>query len=1099
MIARLARLCGRHFSARSEVRGWGAHSGYYSRQGSDAPADAPLDHAAQRRLDDLRRAADSAAGSPAAQNDYYRALLSPGAGPAQAPLVVARIEQGAHAADLATLHVYLRALMECKAPAERAAQRLVELLKAQPELVARLTGGSGGPSGYEKVLERLAQTKDLAPPREAAQAQEPADDDGNADGYAGRKKTEFSEGSAENPVHVIVREKGEGVVWSGVKWLVSTLLYAFCILTVIDVALESSGVMKARDRVKEFTPEELTTDVRFADVQGCEEAKEELQDLVQFLRKPQDFAEVGGRLPKGVLLTGPPGTGKTLLARAVAGEAGVPFFFMSGSEFDEIYVGVGASVTGDTPVLVRDARAGARMVEIGPYVDRHYAGDREGFVVPVAGVEALGYEGGPTMAGCAWTTVRQVYRHRVDAVYEIQYLGHTVRTTGDHSVFVCAGREIRAVQARDLRVGDVLVEMPFGGGPARAAEAQPADATLPVCAPGADGALRRRIRAECRAHGVAEHVVAGPALAWLCGICVARGEPALGDRLRLRFGGAEAELAQRVSEAVRDVFGAAPGMTKYHAAEAEVKTLVECPAPVAQFFERVCGSSVEGNGRIPEFMWTGPARLYQAFLDGCALGSGAKRAAGGAVAVSSFDRGLLRELGWLASMHRARPTLRPAADGSASWTLEILPPQHAGASQKSQKSQRAAIESIRRVPFDGYVYDFCGCDNEAFFGGDSAVLLHNSKVRSLFSAARKRAPSIVFIDEIDAIGSKRSARDQTYMKQTLNQLLVDLDGFAQTEGVIFMAATNFPEVLDPALTRPGRFDRIVQVPLPDVRGRAAILRKHAEKIQLASDVDLGVVARGTPGFSGAELQNLLNLAAIEASKQRARSVTSRHLDFAKDRIIMGSERKSAVITPENKLLTAYHEGGHTIAAMYTPGALPLHKVTVMPRGHALGVTVQLPESDRESVSRQEYMAEIDVCMGGRAAEELVFGPDKVTSGCSSDLQRATRVATAMVSQFGMSEKVGLVAYSEEQQARLSVEGKRAIEDEVRAVNRASNARVTKLLQERREELDRLAHALVEFETLDKNEIERAVKGLPIERSDGADDRGGSPRQPKTQQ
>ncbi|KAJ2788529.1 i-AAA protease yme1, partial [Coemansia guatemalensis] len=330
----------------------------------------------------------------------------------------------------------------------------------------------------------------------------------------------------------------------------------------------------------------------------------------------------------------------------------------------------------------------------------------------------------------------------------------------------------------------------------------------------------------------------------------------------------------------------------------------------------------------------------------------------------------------------------------------IWPAQHTAASAvDALQHRKATIESIERVAYSGYVYDFCGCDSEAFFGGNNPVLLHNSKVRKLFSAAREKSPSIVFIDEIDAIGSKRNPRDQTYMKQTLNQLLVDLDGFAQTEGVIFMAATNFPEVLDPALTRPGRFDRIVQVPLPDVRGRAAILKKHSEKIQLSGDVDLNIVARGTPGFSGAELQNLLNLAAIEASKQRAKSVNNRHLDFAKDRIIMGSERKSAVITPENKLATAYHEGGHTLAAMYTPGAMPLHKVTVMPRGHALGVTVQLPEADRESVNKQEYLAQVDVCMGGRAAEELVFGLEKVTSGCSSDLRQATRVSTAMVSQF----------------------------------------------------------------------------------------------------
>lgn len=214
------------------------------------------------------------------------------------------------------------------------------------------------------------------------------------------------------------------------------------------------------------------------------------------------------------------------------------------------------------------------------------------------------------------------------------------------------------------------------------------------------------------------------------------------------------------------------------------------------------------------------------------------------------------------------------------------------------------------------------------------------------AAARAKAPSIVFIDEIDAIGSKRNPKDQSYMKQTLNQLLVDLDGFSQTEGVIFIAATNFPELLDKALVRPGRFDRLVNVPLPDVRGRIEILKHHMKKIQVSEEVDVSVIARGTPGFSGADLANLVNLAAIQASRENSKKVTSRHLEHSKDKIIMGAERRSAVITEESKRLTAYHEGGHALVAYYTPGAMPLHKATIMPRGAALGMTVQLPEMDK---------------------------------------------------------------------------------------------------------------------------------------------------------
>jgi ATP-dependent metalloprotease len=220
----------------------------------------------------------------------------------------------------------------------------------------------------------------------------------------------------------------------------------------------------------------------------------------------------------------------------------------------------------------------------------------------------------------------------------------------------------------------------------------------------------------------------------------------------------------------------------------------------------------------------------------------------------------------------------------------------------------------------------------------------------IIAAARAKAPSIVFIDEIDAIGSKRNPKDQSYMKQTLNQLLVDLDGFSQTEGVIFIAATNFPELLDKALVRPGRFDRMVNVPLPDVRGRIEILKHHMKKIQVASEVDISVVARGTPGFSGADIANLVNQAAIQASRENCKEVNLRHFEFSKDKIIMGAERKSAVITEENKILTAYHEGGHALVAHYTPGAMPLHKATIMPRGTALGMTVQLPEMDKVSLS-----------------------------------------------------------------------------------------------------------------------------------------------------
>ncbi|ORX62136.1 ATP-dependent metallopeptidase Hfl [Hesseltinella vesiculosa] len=504
-------------------------------------------------------------------------------------------------------------------------------------------------------------------------------------------------GNKGNPIYVVVEEGRKFMVWKVLRWIGVTVTYAFCILTILSLALENSGLLKTTTSQMEYEPISQQT-VKFEDVQGVDEAKQELEEIVQFLKNPQKFTELGGKLPKGVLLTGPPGTGKTMLARAVAGEANVPFFFMSGSEFDEMYVGVGAR-----------------------------------------------------------------------------------------------------------------------------------------------------------------------------------------------------------------------------------------------------------------------------------------------------------------------------------------------------------------------------------------------RVRELFAAARAKAPSIVFIDEIDAIGSKRNPKDQSYMKQTLNQLLVDLDGFSQTEGVIFIAATNFPELLDKALVRPGRFDRHVTVPLPDVRGRMQILKHHMKNISFAGDVDVSVIARGTPGFSGADLANLVNQAAIQASREGSRQVMTQHLEFAKDKIIMGAERKSAVITEENKRMTAYHEGGHALVAYFTEGAMPLMKCTIIPRGSSLGMTVQLPEMDKDSYSKKEYLAQIDVCMGGRVAEELIYGTENVTSGAYSDIIKATEIAKRMVRSYGMSDKVGPVSHDDEDMQTLSTETKLLIESEIKDLVQDGEARAKLILITHREELDRLAKALVEFETLTREEIIDVMAGKPVSR------------------
>ncbi|KAJ6596891.1 ATP-dependent peptidase [Mycena vulgaris] len=379
-----------------------------------------------------------------------------------------------------------------------------------------------------------------------------------------------------------------------------------------------------------------------------------------------------------------------------------------------------------------------------------------------------------------------------------------------------------------------------------------------------------------------------------------------------------------------------------------------------------------------------------------------------------------------------------------------------------------AVAGEAGVPF----FFASGSDFEEMFVGVGA-----KRVRELFAAARKKDRAIIFIDELDAVGGKRSSRDQQYMKQTLNQLLVEMDGFQQTEGIIVIAATNFPESLDQALVRPGRFDRIIAVPLPDIRGRAQILKHHMKDVIIGKDVDTKILARGTPGFSGADLQNMVNQAAIQASKEHAIEVSLRHFEWAKDRILMGAEGKSRYIDPKNKLATAYHEGGHALVALYTEGAIPLHKVTCLPRGHALGYTSFLPENDRSSVSLKEYLAMIDVSMGGRVAEELIYGSENVTSGASADIRSATDTARAMVTHWGFS-KLGPVFY-DPRDGTLSSTRKDEIEQEVTNLILGGQGRATTILTSRIEELHRLAHALVEHETLDSDEVKKVIKGEPI--------------------
>jgi ATP-dependent metalloprotease len=374
------------------------------------------------------------------------------------------------------------------------------------------------------------------------------------------------------------------------------------------------------------------------------------------------------------------------------------------------------------------------------------------------------------------------------------------------------------------------------------------------------------------------------------------------------------------------------------------------------------------------------------------------------------------------------------------------------------------------------------------------------RVRDLFQQARNKAPAIIFIDELDAVGGKRNARDPAYAKQTLNQLLTELDGFSPSTGVILIAATNYPDALDQALTRPGRFDRHVNVPLPDVRGRIQIIKHHMKNVPVSTDVDATTLARATSGMSGADLENLVNQAAIRASRLRYKKVNGECFEWAKDKIMMGAEAKSRVMREKDKIMTAYHEAGHALVNLFTPGSNQLYKMTIIPRGRALGVTHSLPDMDAVSQGYDQYLAHIAVAMGGRAAEELIYGPDKVSSGISSDVSSATQTAFALVTRFGYSPKLGNVDLATDYSS-LSSETKQEIEREVRRIVEDGRKRADKIMADNRAGLEALKDALIEFETLDREEILKVLKGEKLQRiqpeireepEEKKDDSGGRP-------
>jgi len=901
--------------------------------------------------------------------------------------------------------------------------------------------------------------------------------------------------------------------------------------------------------------------VTFKDVAGLKEAKEDLEEVIDFLRHPKKFLEIGARIPRGVLLMGQPGTGKTLLARAVAGESNVPFFHISASEFVEMFVGVGASVTGDTPVLFKTS-GGIKLLPIKEFVDQYYREKESGFVKPVNNVQTLGFQpltskfyGAKSVkkrffGGSQWTNIQSVFRHKINEIYEIYYRGGLIRTTGDHSIFVRNGNMIEAKKASELKPGDILINLPFkvrsefvpNFGTTHKIRAHQFPQTvnleldlfdkrfyeeqrkynfvleqLPILSQVAIGKEIGVSQATVRNWQLGHHqprffsanvftnntpakIKITPGLMKLLGYYTAEGRTTE-YYTQFVFGLHEKDLHKDCIQLIKENFHLEPAVKDIPETNS-LRITVSSPI-VARFFEKYCGNSSH-NKHLPAFIWELPQEYFLSYLDAYSRGDGYTSKEGKLI-ISSVSQQLIRELVWLCSMHGLQvgvgQNISPAGriikkkplPETKYWRLTISKTSHPFREKMKLPYQwkKPIISKIIKKPYDDYVYDLCGCENEAFFGGEKPILLHNSRVRDLFANAKKAAPSIIFIDEIDAVGRERGAGlggGHDEREQTLNQILVEMDGFERDNNVIVVAATNRPDILDSALLRPGRFDRRVILDMPDINDREEILKIHARGKPLDKTVSLRTVAVRTPGFSGADLANLVNEAAILTARQNRKVILQEDLFNSIEKVLLGPERKSRVISPKEKEIVAYHEAGHALMAAGLKDTDPIQKVSIISRGMAGGYTLKMPTEDSYFKTKTQFLNELAIAFGGYVSEQEVF--KDVSTGAANDLRQTTELSRRLVTQYGMSEKLGPRTFGKTQELiflgrEISTEKDYSekvaflIDQEIAKFIGKALGVAKKIISEHRKILDTLAKTLIEKETLEQEEFYKIIKSFNL--------------------